>query len=120
MHVQEVEKHTKLQAEDSMYWEREEVRGVYGAEGDDVVNVLVSCDGAWQKHGFLRAVFVIELETGKVKDFIVKSKFCKACKHWERADNSRGISSMENMPQYVMQMTLEVLGRWSLREPLIY
>jgi hypothetical protein len=53
MHVQEVEKHTKLQAEDSMYWEREEVRGVYGAEGDDVVNVLVSCDGAWQKHGFL-------------------------------------------------------------------
>ena len=53
MHVQEVEKHTKLQAEDSMYWEREEVRGVYGAEGDDVVNVLVSCDGAWQKLGFL-------------------------------------------------------------------
>ena len=35
---------------------------------------------------FFGAVFVIAYEMGKVIDFIVKSKFCKACRHWEKAD----------------------------------
>ena len=52
MHVQEIEKQAKLQAEDSMSRAREEVRRLYGTEGGDVVDVLVSCDGTWQKRGF--------------------------------------------------------------------
>ena len=101
MHIQEIEKQAKLQAEDSMSRAREEVRRLYGTEGGDVVDVLVSCDGTWQKRGFsslFGAVFVIEYETGKVVDFVVKSKFCKACKHWEKAEKKiRGISNMERI-----------------------
>ena len=92
MHVQEIEKQAKLQVEDSMTRARKEVHDFYCAKSDndsDVVDVLVSCDGTWQRRGFssfFGAVFVIAHETGKVIDFIVKSKFCKACRHWEKAD----------------------------------
>ena len=89
MHILHIEKFAKLHAEDSMSRARREVCRHYGAQGDDVVNVLVSCDGTWQKRGFssfFGAVFVIEFETGKVIDFTVKSKFCKSCKHWAKAD----------------------------------
>lgn len=82
-HVQEVEKQAKLQAEESMVRAREKVCGLYGAGSDgngdsDVVDVLVSCDGTWQRRGIssvFGAVFVIEYETSKVIDFIVNSKF---------------------------------------------
>ena len=33
-------------------------------------------------------MFIIAHETGKVIDFSVKSKFCKACKHWEKQDRT--------------------------------
>ena len=81
-HNQEIEKQAKLQAENSMARAREEVRRLYDSESDDdVVDVLVSCDGTWQQRGFsslFGAVFIITYETGKVIDFTVKSKFCKA------------------------------------------
>lgn len=32
------------------------------------------------------AVFVISYETGKVIDYRVQSKFCKACSYWEKQD----------------------------------
>ena len=51
MHILHIEKFAKLHAEDSTRAKRE-VRRHYGAQGDDVVNVLVSCDGTWQKRGF--------------------------------------------------------------------
>ena len=68
---------------------REEVHGLYGASDDSVVDVPVSCDGTWQHRGFssfFGAVFVIAYETGKVIDYVVKSKFCKGCRHWEKQD----------------------------------
>ena len=33
-------------------------------------------------------MFIIAYETGKVVDFVVKSKFCKACKNWDKKDKS--------------------------------
>ena len=90
MYVEEIEIKAKLQAGESMKQARHEVRSWYGAE-DDTVDILVSCDGTWQCRGFssfFGAVFVIAHETGKVIDYIVKSKFCKACKHWEAQDHT--------------------------------
>ena len=47
----------------------------------------MGCDGTWQRRwvsSLFGAVFIIAYETGKVVDFVVKSKFCEACKHWEK------------------------------------
>ena len=71
---------------------RVEVRELYQAsDGDEICNILVSCDGTWQKRGFsslFGAVFVIAYETGKVLDYIVLSKHCYGCKYWEGRDQS--------------------------------
>ena len=79
-------------AESSMMQARQEVREHYGATSDDnVVDILVSCDGTWQKRGFISlfgAVFVISFETGKVLDYTVMSKHCASCKNWERRDKT--------------------------------
>ena len=51
----------------------------------------MGCDGIWQHRGvssLFGAVFIISYEIGKVVDFVVKSKFCKACKHWEKQDKT--------------------------------
>ena len=55
----------------------------------DVIDILVSCDGTWQKRGFTSlfgAVFIIAYETGKVIDYIVLSKYCAGCSLWEKQD----------------------------------
>lgn len=70
-YVQEIETHARLQAQ--------EINELYGSVDDgDIVGVLVRCDGTWQRRGFsslFGAVFIIAYGTGKVIDFIVKSKF---------------------------------------------
>lgn len=80
------------QAKKIMKQARLEVRSLYGAEDDgSPVDILISCDRTWQRCGFssyFGAVFVITHETGKVLDYAVKSKFCKAYKHWEAKDHT--------------------------------
>ena len=86
-HLQEIETQAKVQAEDSMKRAKDEIPSSYGSVDDgDIIDVLVSCDGTWQQRGFsslFGAMFIIAYETGKVVDFVVKYKFCKACKHWD-------------------------------------
>ena len=56
-----------------------------------MVDILISCDGTWQKRGFsslFGAVFIIAYETGKVIDYTVLSKHCAGCKRWEDYDRS--------------------------------
>ena len=77
------------QAGASMKWARNEVRRHYNAEYDNEVEILVSCDGTWQKRGFTSlygAVFVIAHETRKVLDYEVMSKVCAGCRRWEGKD----------------------------------
>ena len=80
------------EVQDSLQRAREEVREHYGASsGDEVIDILVSCDGTWQKRGFsslFGAVFVIAYETGKVVDYIALSKHCAGCKLWDDRDKS--------------------------------
>ena len=64
---------------------RQEVREFYEIDvaGGTTADVLISCDGTWQKRGFTslyRVVFVIGYETGKVLDYHVMSKYCPGCR----------------------------------------
>ena len=89
-HVRATCKEATSHAQSSMARARAEVREHYGATSDDdVVDILVSCDGTWQRRGHISlfgAVFIIAYETGKVLDYTVKSKHCAACKYWEKKD----------------------------------
>ena len=80
---------SNLQAQESMKQAQGKVREFYDASSADMLDILVSCDGTWQKHGFsslFGAVFVIAHETGKVIDYVVKSKYCAGCKYWDKQD----------------------------------
>ena len=91
-HMTVVREKSILQAEDSLRRAREEVREHYGVSSDDqVADVLISCDGTWQRRGFsslFGAVFIISYETGKVLDYIVLSKHCAGCRRWEGKDHT--------------------------------
>ena len=53
---------------------------------NEVEDVVVSCDGTWQRRGFssLNAVVtVLASDTGKWVDYWVKSKQCASCTSWE-------------------------------------
>ena len=79
------------EAQDSLQQAREEVCEHYGTSSDEVIDILVSCDGTWQKRGFsslFGAVFIIAYETCKVVDYIVLSKHCAGCKQWDDCDKS--------------------------------
>ena len=89
-HVKIVREKAVLQAEASMSQARKEVREHYDAlSEDETIDILVSCDGTWQRQGFsslFGAVFIIAHETGKVVDYVVKSKHCAGCKYWGKKD----------------------------------
>ena len=58
-------------------------------EGQSVVDVTVSTDGTWMKRGFTSlfgCVFVISVDTGKILDFQVLSRYCKSCEIWSKRD----------------------------------
>ena len=85
---------------------RKQVRDLAGASSDEAVDVLVSCDGTWQKRGYsslFGAVFIIVHKTGKVIDSHVMSKVCAGCKHWELRDKSSPrVSEVEEKPPKAM------------------
>jgi len=67
-------------------------RAPYTLSADETIDMLVSCDGKWQKCGFTSlfgAAFVIDHEIGKVVDYIVnRSINCVGCKYWEKDQSS--------------------------------
>ena len=71
------------EVEESMHRAQKDVRDLYHVFSDQVVDILVSCDGTWQKRGFsslFGVVFIIAYETGKVLDYAVLSKHYIGCK----------------------------------------
>ena len=90
-YVREIREKSIVLANKSMLQAREEVRNLIDSPGDDIVDIIVSADGTWQKRGFkslFGAAFIISNETGKVLDYRVKSKHCKGCLHWEKKDKT--------------------------------
>lgn len=58
---------------------------------DEVADCGISCDGTWQRRGFSSlngCVAAISMDTGKVVDVEVLSKFCKLCKMHEDDDDT--------------------------------
>lgn len=56
------------------------------SENKQTDGLTVSGDGSWRKRGFSSLYGIVTLigwHTGKVIDFIVKSKYCKSCEYWE-------------------------------------
>jgi len=53
---------------------------------NDILDVGVSCDGSWQRRGYisLNGTFTaISLDSGKILDTEVMSRYCKSCKNKE-------------------------------------
>ena len=51
-------------------------------KSEDITDVAVSCDGTWQRRGFKSlngAVACISMESGKVLDIEVMSRYCQSC-----------------------------------------
>ena len=89
----DVQKASSRQAQASMEQARHEVLQHYSLEVSEgeVPDILVSCDGTWQKRGFTSlygACFVIAHETGKVVDYAVMSKYCVGCRRWDGKDKT--------------------------------
>ena len=91
-YVDDVRDMSMLQAKTSMEQARHEVHELYSVDvGGEIFDILVSCDGTWQKRGFTSlygACFVIAHETGKVVDYTVKSKYCIGCRQWDSKDKT--------------------------------
>ena len=88
-HAKAVDKAAITQAQASMKRAILEVREHCGVEPEAIADILISCDGTWQKRGFTSlygAVFIIAYETGKVLDYTVMCKYCKGCMNWEQKD----------------------------------
>jgi len=61
------------------------------AETGENSGITVSGDGTWRKRGFSSLYGLVSLigwHTGKVVDFIVKSKYCKACEYWKKKEDT--------------------------------
>ena len=95
-----------------------EVREHYGVEPEAIADILISCDGTWQKRGFTSlygAVFIIAYETGKVLDYTFMCKYCKGCMNWEQKDKTSQEYLTWRTVISALSTTVEVQGRWNLR-----
>ena len=62
-----------------------------GSRDDELVDMKVTCDGTWSKHGFTAlygVVVVSSWDTGKVLDVELKSKFCSVCSACRQMDET--------------------------------
>lgn len=53
--------------------------------------ITVSGDGSWRRRGFSSLYGIVSLIawfTGKVIDVVVKSKYCRACQHWKKKEDT--------------------------------
>ena len=81
-HVKQIACGSQQVAEAEMEKALKEVRALYDATKGEIVDIAVSCDGTWAKRGFQSfygMVSAIEVQTGKVVDFEMKSKVCYKC-----------------------------------------
>ena len=80
-------------AQDNMISAGNEVRQATGVDNnDEVVNIMISADGTWQRRGFSSlngVVTIIANNIGKCIDYRVKTKNCNSCKYWEKKKGTK-------------------------------
>lgn len=62
------------------------------AENGEKNGITISGDGSWRKRGFTSLYGLVSLigwHTGKILDFIVKSKYCKSCEYWSKKQETQ-------------------------------
>lgn len=82
-HVNQIACVSQQVAEAKMEKAVKEVRALNDATEGEIVDIAVSCDGTWARRGFqylYGMVSAIEVQTGKVVDFEMKSKLCYKCR----------------------------------------
>ena len=87
-----VAKASMLKAADEI--RREKLEDAYDA--DNLVDIDISADGAWQRRGFASlngVVTIIGVDIAKCIDYQVLTKVCKACQIWE---NKKGTMEYDN------------------------
>ena len=106
----------------------EELREVSGVVNEDeIADTAISCDGTWQKRGFTSlngAVVVMSIETGKVLDIEVMSRYCQSCvsnEHLKETDTEKfeefqashecGINHKGSAPAMEMKGTIKIFER---------
>ena len=70
-------------SEEIMSEAAQEMKTLKGKKGHEIVDASISCDGTWQRRGFasLSSSFTsISLDTGKIIDTEVMSRYCKGGK----------------------------------------
>ena len=79
-YVRDISNESISTVEESMHHAREEVRKLSGTSSYGIADILVSCDGTWQKRfsSLFGVVFVIAYVTGKVIHYHIMSKHCAA------------------------------------------
>ena len=103
-----------------------EIHVLQNKQDDEVADCGISCDGTWQRRGFSSlngCVTAISMDTGKVVDVEVLSKFCKQCKMheddedtpeneaWKTEHKSRCKINLGSTPAKVPKGCLSVLWR---------
>ena len=81
--VSKITKHVVNIAEQTMTEAVKEIKSLKETPADSIVDIPISCDGSWQRRGFasLNGSFTsISLDTGKIVDIQVMSRYCKGCK----------------------------------------
>ena len=77
-------------AEETMAEAAHELKILKGGD-NSIIDIPVSCDGSWQRRGFasLNGSFTsISVDTGKIIDTEVMSRYCKGCKSKEKLKNT--------------------------------
>jgi len=77
----------KTVAEELMADAATELRNAKGVSAGDSLDVPVSCDGTWQRRGYVShngIMNVISMDTGKILDTESMCKFCKVCSNIEK------------------------------------
>ena len=95
-------------AEETMKEAAEELK-----DGDEVKDVGISADGSWQRRGFssLNGTYTaLSLQTGKILDCEVMSRYCKPCKKNEHLKKSNPSKYQKWMKLHAKYCTVNHVG----------
>ena len=81
-HNKQFAQHSIEEAASTMLAASAHLHHLHSAKSTDIIDIAVTSDGTWIKHGFTAThgvVAVIAWETGQVLDFEIKSKRSSVC-----------------------------------------
>ena len=93
---------------------------LFAVTPSDIIDVAVTCDGTWSKHGFTATygiVVVISWMTGQVLDFEILSKRCAVCSLKKEKLDESSEEFKEWYEEYKSECELNHVGSSPVMEP---